>query len=78
MPKIEKMFSLEITVEQFVRNCSDTELQEIFFAADAESNRRWGQAPMKSTLEISRLTLLPANLDTNFTVNSKQNDELQF
>ena len=55
MPKIEKMFSLEITVEQFVRNCSDTELQEIFFAADAESNRRFGTIePRNPKLECHR------------------------
>lgn len=29
MPKIDKIFSLEITPEQFLNNCSDLELQEL-------------------------------------------------
>lgn len=29
MPKLDKMFTLEITPEQFLRNCSPTELVEV-------------------------------------------------
>lgn len=29
MPRLDKMFSLEITPDQFLRNCSSTELVEI-------------------------------------------------
>jgi hypothetical protein len=28
MPKLDKMFTLEVTPEQFLRNCSNTELIE--------------------------------------------------
>ena len=29
MPRLDKMFSLEVTPEQFLRNCSPTELVEV-------------------------------------------------
>lgn len=29
MPRLDKMFSLEVTPEQFLRNCSPTELIEL-------------------------------------------------
>ena len=40
MPRIEKMFNLEVSVQAFVRNCSDVELNELFIAADDEVERR--------------------------------------
>jgi len=40
MPKLDKMYTLEVTVDQFIRACSDVELQELGYAADREINRR--------------------------------------
>jgi hypothetical protein len=40
MPKIEKVFTLDITPERFVSACSDTELFELYLLIDSEVLRR--------------------------------------
>jgi hypothetical protein len=40
MPKIEKLFTLEITPERFVAACSDIEIQELSMLVDREFTRR--------------------------------------
>lgn len=40
MPKINKIFHLEITPQQFVENCSMLELQELSLLLDSEITRR--------------------------------------
>lgn len=46
MPKIEKIFTLEITPEKFVSACSNIELQELSLLLDKEfARRKIGQEP---------------------------------
>jgi hypothetical protein len=40
MPKLDKVFTLEITVEQFLRACSEIELQELKLLLHGEMRRR--------------------------------------
>lgn len=40
MPTINKIFTLDVSVDQFLIACSDIELQEIVFRLDAELHRR--------------------------------------
>ena len=40
MPTIHKMFNLEVTVSQFLRQCSAVELQELELLLDSERQRR--------------------------------------
>ena len=40
MPTIHKMFNLEVTVSQFLRACSNVELQELGLLLDSELRRR--------------------------------------
>ncbi len=40
MPKVERMFTLEVTVEQFIKPCSDIELQELDMLIGSEKKRR--------------------------------------
>lgn len=40
MPKIERIFTLEITPERFVDACSDVELQTLSLELDRELHRR--------------------------------------
>ena len=39
MPSITRVFTLEVTPEKFIDNCSETELQEVFLLANAALNR---------------------------------------
>lgn len=40
MPKIQKVYSLEITPEQFLHSCDEAELLEVSFLLDKELAKR--------------------------------------
>jgi hypothetical protein len=40
MPKIDKVFTIDITPERFLAACSDTELYELYLLIDSEVLRR--------------------------------------
>lgn len=56
MPKLEKLFTLEVTVEQFLRACSETELQEVDLLLAGELRRREVSADRKKRMELWRKT----------------------
>lgn len=55
MPKIERIFTLEITPERFVDACSDIEIQELALLIDKEwTRRKIGQDPDEKVLQIDQ------------------------
>lgn len=51
MPSIPKMYTLEVTVEQFLRACSNIELEELSLLLDSEMRRREGAKVRKKMLD---------------------------
>lgn len=69
MPKIDKIFSLEITPEQFLNNCSDLELQEldILIQNPRFANRINSKDQIKNLNKIKALHCCECNMISAFT-----------
>lgn len=57
MPKLSTSVTLEITLAQFIRNCSTVELQELQLLIDSDLKRRQGaQQRAKMIVDFNRET----------------------
>lgn len=54
MPKIEKLYTLEITPERFVEACSDSELYELYLLIDSEVLRRENATKFNSNIKARK------------------------
>jgi len=60
MPKLDKIFTLEVTPEQFLRNCSPTELIEVDLLIQSPSYQmkmHGSYAPASKNNEIKQLKI---------------------
>ncbi len=64
MPVLNKQFTLQVTVEQFLRACSNIELQELELLLPAELNLRIGKQNQYKNYE----SLNHEENDSTFTV----------
>lgn len=54
MPKLQKTYTLEITVEQFLRACDSIELQELELLLSSELRRREGAKTRQQMIDKFR------------------------
>lgn len=70
MPKVQKILLIDITPERFVRECSDSELNELVIETEKELHRRIRRA--EGFMNIEEAEFYPTDKSNNVRTDCKR------